>query len=441
MLRTASILVALTATASPALAQPVDPYDPPVVPPSGPAQPIGTPPQPAPQDPVLAEQIAQSLVARAQELLDARVFLDAKQLAVEAVVTSPKGPSADHARMIIKAVNQQLGIKDEEPKTEPVDTSPITDPTAPLPQPITPPVESGPRWPIAATVHGGMFGGVLGAMIGTFVSSDGEKQAGAAVALGLGGAVAGGFLAPKRVEKLGWNEAQVRTAGAGTVWGGTIGAFIGDIGTGLQGTSGRQILISAGIGSVVGGVAGGAYASRDKLNKGDVALVDTFAGIGTAGGLTLGMLMQPAQSEAYSLNAVIGCAGGVLAGLVAAPETNTTQRRMLYVAGAAALGGAIPFLLYLGVRDDSTTSDEQVIGLLSTGGLVGGAYLGFRYTRGMDDGLDTKSGKPEEDAPPAALTRNSSGEWNLGTIAPHALSRTLDDRQRGTAFTLLGGAF
>src|SRR5690606_26528065 len=116
--------------------------------------------------------------------------------------------------------------------------------------------------------------------------------------------------------------------------------------------------------------------------------VDTLAGIGTVGGLTMGMLMQPAQPEAYAVNSIIGAAGGVIAGIVAAPNTNTTPRRMLRVAGLSAAGGAVPFLLYGAIYDSGSKADERVVGLLSSVGLVGGAYLGFRLTRGMDEGLD-----------------------------------------------------
>ena len=73
--------------------------------PSGPQDPYAVPPG---QDPVLAEQIAQHLVGRAQELLDAKSYVDAKQLAVEALVESPKGGAADHAKFIIKTVNQAV---------------------------------------------------------------------------------------------------------------------------------------------------------------------------------------------------------------------------------------------------------------------------------------------------------------------------------------------
>ena len=56
------------------------------------------------------------------------------------------------------------------------------------------------------------------------------------------------------------------------------------------------------------------------------------------------------------------------------------------MAGLSALGGAVPFLLYAAIHDSHSRVDERVVGLLSTGGLVGGAYLGFRITRGMDEG-------------------------------------------------------
>jgi hypothetical protein len=436
-MRLGLVAAASLGLAGSAAAQPRDPY----------ADPPAGSEQVAPADPVMAEQIAQSLVARAQELLEARVWLDAKQLAVEAIVRSPKGPSADHARMIVKQVNQQLGIPDEPAPGDivgPHDTPPIVPP--PIEPPGVPITHDQPELGspvVVANVHGGMYGATIGAMLGTLVSSDGGKQAGGAVAFGIGGALAGALAAPKLVDKLGWSGAQVRTAGAGSTWGGVTGAFIADIGTGTTGTSGRQVMIGIGIGATVGAVAGGALASQNKLSRGDVALVDTFAGMGLVGGLTIGMLMQPVESEAYSLNAIVGAAGGIVVGLVAAPQTNTTPRRMLRVAAAAGLGAAIPFLLYAAIHDSSTDSDERLVGALATGGIVAGAYVGFRLTRGMDEGWDTVDGKKAkvDDAPPAAVTRSSTGSWNLGGVALQPLSRTLDDHQHGTGLTVLGGSF
>ena len=67
----------LLLASSVASAQPTDP------PAEQPLDPYATPaPPPGAEDPVLAEQIAQALVHRAQELYDARVYVDAKQLAV-----------------------------------------------------------------------------------------------------------------------------------------------------------------------------------------------------------------------------------------------------------------------------------------------------------------------------------------------------------------------
>ena len=89
--------------------------------------------------------------------------------------------------------------------------------------------------------------------------------------------------------------------------------------------TGHVVLVGTAIGATLGGLGGLNFALNDRLTRGDVALVDTFAGIGTIGGLTLGMLMQPAQREAYSLNAAIGAAAGVITGVIAGPQTNTTR--------------------------------------------------------------------------------------------------------------------
>jgi hypothetical protein len=226
------------------------------------------------------------------------------------------------------------------------------------------------------------------------------------------------------------------------VWGGVIGGLIGDVAR-TEGTSAREVLVAASLGSTLAGLGGYAMARDNKLTRGDIALIDTFAGIGGIGGLTIGMLMQPAETEAYSLNSVLGIAGGVIVGYVAAPQTNTTQRRMLRVAGLAAAGGLAPFLLYAAIQDSGSTVDERITGVLSSGGLVLGAYLGFRWTRDMDEGLDTLDGKPRrdaDDAPVALIGRSSSGRWGLGGLGIQPLSRALAP-QHGMALQLVGATF
>jgi hypothetical protein len=210
-----------------------------------------------------------------------------------------------------------------------------------------------------------------------------------------------------------------------------------------QGTTSRHVLVGASVGATIG-LAGGVLAARkNQYTAGDIALVDTLAGMGTVGGLTLGMLMQPAESEAYSVNSALGAAGGVVVGLIAAPQTNTTPRRMLRVAGLVAAGGAAPFLLYAGIYDETSAGDERAVGALSSLGMIVGAYIGFRLTRGMDAGKDVSPGaKPQEpdDAPPAIVGRTSLGRWKLGTFTMQPLSRELAP-QAGMSVPLVGAAW
>jgi hypothetical protein len=464
-MRACTALLLLVATTQVARAQPLDPYSP-LPAPKGPAPkqlpaPAPTPapnraPDPAPvaptdpgavrasEDPVLAEQVAQSLVLRAQELFDARVFVDAKQLAVEALIRSPKGPSAEQAKFLIAAVNKQLGIVDEPAKppprpSDPVDMTPLKDPTAPADPIPAQPEAPGDGVRTAASVHSALFGGLIGATIGSFISSDSPARG--AVPVGLGAGVLAGLYLPRALDRLHWNEAQIRTMGAGSVWGGVIGGLFADT-VKTSGTSPREVMVGASLVSTAGALAGAALASKNSYTSGDIALVDTFAGMGTLGGFTIGMLMQPAESEAYSLNAILGAAGGIVVGLIAAPETNTTPRRMLRVAGAAAIGGGTPFLLYAAIRDSSTKADERVTGLLSSVGLVAGAWIGFRLTRDMDLGLDILGGKTKDgdDAPPAVIGRSSAGHWGLGALTIQPLSTKLSS-QPGMAVPILAGRF
>lgn len=428
-MRLRSTLLPLIAATAVAHAQPADPY--------GPAPTVA--PLPAGEDPVLAEAVAEALVVRAQELVDAKQYADARQLANEAIAKSPNGMSAQKAKLLLQDIDKALGLT-KPPVVEPVDLTPITDPTE-APAPVPPPPESPDRGDavLAARVHTGLYAGLLGATIGTLVSSDGEKQAATAVPLGLAFAAGGAWAGPKLIGRLHWNEAQVRTLGAGTTWGGVIGGLVADA-VDVDASTGRAVLVGASLGSTVFGLAGFGLARKDKLTRGDVALIDTFAGIGAAGGLTLGMLMQPAEGEAYSVNSIVGTAAGLLVGYVAAPQTNTTPRRMLRVAGLSAAGAAVPFALYAAIYDGEGNGDERAVGALSTIGLVAGAYLGFRLTRGMDVGLDVRAGATAtiDDAPPAVIGRHSDGRWTLGALAIQPLSRELAP-QPGLAMPLVGG--
>ncbi len=424
----ALVVIGLTSLAH---AQPLDPYAAP------------TPP-PGVDDPAMAEEIAAALVARARELFEARALVDAKQLAVEALVKSPNGVSAAQAKGMIRAINKELGLDDQGRPVGPppgldaqVDKTPMDVEPPPIVSPPTPEGEDPSRRTTTLRVHGALFGGIVGAAVGALVADD--RPASGAVPAGLAGGVAGALLAPRLVGPKG-SEAQVRTVGSLSVWTGLAGAFFADAVV-VDDSSARGVLVGGALGSTAGALVGYGLARKDGLTRGDVALVDTLAGVGAAGGLTLGMLMQPAKGEAYSVNAIVGTTGGVVLGLLAAPKTNTTTRRMMRVAGAAALGGGAPFLLYAASRDPDSTDDERLTGVLSTIGLVGGLVLGFRLTRDLDVGLDTKDGRRVEDDAPAALVgRHSDGRWTLGALAVTPLSPTLSS-QPGMSVPVLGATF
>jgi len=425
---------------------PVDPY---ATPAQAPTAPVPGAPGAAAQDPVLAERVAAALVARAQELFDSKVYLDAKQLAVESLVQSPHGASANQARGIVHAVNQQLGIDDLPRPVEPTkpapaplpevaDLAPIQDPTLPTSPIASQPLEGrASNGKLAARVHGGLYLGLLGATVGSFISSDSPETG--AIPLGVATGLAGALVTPRLSDKLEWREAQLRIVGSATTWGGVIGGLFGDIAK-TSGTTAREVLVASAAGSTIAGVASIAFADRSRLTRGDVALIDTFAGIGAVGGLTLGMVMQPRETEAYSLNSVVGIAGGIVIGMLAAPQTEATPRRMARVAGVAALGAAAPLVIYAAINDSTTSDDERAVGTLASAGMIVGTYLGFRLTRGMDRGLDTLEGREPDDAPVALVGRSSMGRWALGGINAQPLSPALAP-QRGMALQLVGAAF
>ena len=407
-----------------ASAQPIDPYA---------NKPIG-PVSPPRTDAVLAEQVAAALVVRAQELFDANLLLDAKQLAIEAQVKSPRGAAADQARFLIKAVNTKLAIADDK---RPVELAPTP---AMARREVIGRDPGGRDRPsrITSGVHGALYFGLLGATVGSFI---GDEPAAGGIAVGVGTGVAAGLYVPRRIDRSHFSEGQVRTVGSASVWGGMVGGLAGDLGK-TSGSTSRHVLVGASIGSTATLLGGVLLAREDRYTPGDIALVDTFAGIGTVGGLTIGMLMQPVQSEAYSVNSIIGATAGVITGLVAGPQTNTTPRRMVRVAGAASLGAAAPFLLYAAIYDRGSDGDERAVGALSSLGLIGGAYVGFRLTRDLDRGLDvnTRQRRDDEAVPPALLGRSATGRWSMGALTLPPLSRQLAP-QPGMSVPVVAGSW
>lgn len=407
------------------------------------AAPAAAPSAPAPSAPPagpsgdlaeaqLAEEVAFAVAARAQELLDAKQYADAKQLALEAIARSPRGVAAERAGLIVRAANAGLGIPaaEEPPAAE---GAPAEEGGAAPPLSEQRPLEDSPTSRRVAMVHAGLYGGLLGATVGGIA----HDSAGVEVAVGAVGAAAGAYFLPRYLQR--YSTEQVRTIGSASMWGGAVGGLLADVTTSLDDTTPRQVLLGAALGATAA-TAGGLYLAKQRtFTRGDVALVDTLASIGAVGGLTLGLAMQPVQGEGYSLNAALGAAAGVVTGFVAAPQTDTTERRMLRVAGAAAAGGAAPWLLYAVFSDSGTNNDEQVFGLLSTAGLLAGAYFGLRWTRGMDEGKDVHDATANlDDAPPALLRRSSGGALAFGGLG---LRTSLQAPERAYVLDVLAGRF
>jgi len=406
-----------SAAAQPSTVDPVDPYA------------AAAPP---PSDDVV---IAQALVARARQLLDADFPADAKQLAMEALIRVSDGDAAVEAKAIIEEADRRLGAVAPVAPPEHPDPVVTPPPQTDLDRPPTPsdPLRDGRRW---LALHGSLIGASAAGGIGLAASGDSAAVTAIAAA---GGAAIGFYAGGWAAKRWKLDQAQARTIGSGaTVGAVTVGLFADVLDVG--GTTPGEIGLGVAIGTAAGTAAGAMIARADRLTPGDVALMDSFAMYGVLGGLTLGAAMQPAKTEAYSLNAVIGGVGGWLVGAGLGSRIDASPRRVgRMVLGAVALGGA-PWLLYLAIKDDSTNNDEQAIGFVSTVGIVGGAYLGYRLSRRLaGEELDAHGHRVSSDPGAIGLVRRSSGGgWTLAPALPRPASV---DGRRAWMLDLAGGAF
>jgi hypothetical protein len=419
-----SVALALAAPAG-ALAQPtVNPYDGPAATPSA--------------DNVV---IAKALVARARQLLDAGFPEDARKLAEEALLLVGDGDVATQARGIVEAADALLAppAPDPGPTIIPDPPEPPTDDLDPPEvKPRVDPDAAGRRW---ISVTGTTLGAALGGGIALAASDDSSGLVAGAAA---GGAILGYFGGRFAGEKYRFSEPRARTISSGTMLGSVVGGFVADVAD-VEGSTAGEIGVGVAVGSLAG-LGGGWLVSRsDTLSTGDVALMDTFALAGLLGGLTLGAGMQPAEDEAYSLNAVLGGAGGWIVGALVGPKIDASPRRAGMMAlGALALGGA-PWLVYLAVKDDETTSDEQGVGLASTAGIVAGLYLGYRLTRGLagtevgPHGERSGDNSDEDSTGTALLHRSRSGRWSVSPVLPRPVAA--DDGSRAWLLDVAGGRF
>jgi hypothetical protein len=378
-----SLLGALGA-AMPAWAQPVDPYgDPPPTTPAPTPAPTPPAPTPAPTPPAPVPDAPTAAPGTDPEL-DTAVSV---ALLARARVLSDEGAYADAKQLVVEALmrvpgdpeakaflvelNARLGIVDAPPpRPQVIETEPLF-----TPAPVEPPA------PETTYVRPGVFTRYWGGVVG--------------------GAIAGGLFA--------------------------------DVVTGLESTSEDQVFTGIILGATAGAVLSRAF-GKAELTRGDYALIHSMTAWGLTGGMMFGLALDPPEGEAYSLNGVLGIAGGYLIGHAAARKSDVSSARMVRVNLAAFAGAALPWLIYAGVADDSTSDDEQAFGLISTVGLVSGVYLGFRWTRNMKAGSAVD--QAELDRAPLALFQRGAGGWHAGGLA---LTPTHD--RRGSTLSLLSGTW
>ena len=423
--RTAVAAAALAALApSLVTAQPLDPYGPP--PPTPPA-PV---PAPAPAD--VDAAVAAGLLARARQLADGGELEAARQLASEAADRDPAGPTGAAARALVDELDLRLGRGQPAP-VEPPGAPPVPI-EPPPPAPVLPPVVDGPapaRPDRRARLLAAGYGAVGGAALGLGLAGA-DEDAGAGL---LGGAALGGVAGYYVARRGAWTAREAHLLGTGIVWGTTAGALFADVVSGTTGTSDSDVAAGAGIGALGGAVVGGAMTLNHALTLDDVALVHSLSLWGGVAGLTTAVAIDPPEGEAYSLNAALGVAAGYVVGQLAARRADISTRRLVRINALALAGAAIPLLLWRATDDSASVTDaanggQQAWGLLATAGLVGGAYLGFRWTRGLDRG----GAAPDPSAPPALLQRGGDGAWNGGGVGLAPVRHG-----RGATLTLVGG--
>lgn len=434
----------------------------------------------------LGEQVAASLYDRGMVLFEQGDVANAKKMFSESLERSPDGSRSADALRMLRQCNEKLGIQDLDagrpdlPSDGPLDPyaeeggdgplDPYADPNSgteggdgPL-DPYGDPMEGGlgtssgpgPNDKLASKTgrlfiaHGALQGFIAGlAVLGPFEvvegldgSEDTGDMRGGAVALGFLGAGVAGYLSHWLADKKSLSETQGNVISSGGLWGMYNGAHLGNLLAG-EDSDGNDIYAGMAITGLLGSGIGYWYATNRDPSAGDLAFTNSLSFYGTAGGLLLGVAMDPPRGDAYSLNALAGSALGLGLGYYLEGR-EPTRRRMLKVDLGAVVGAAAPWiLLYPFIGDSNGKGDERLTGLFSAMGLVGGGYFAWRYTADDEKSADDGAAAALDSAPPALVQRSESGHWSLSTpsLRPMALPALLPQRGLSIGSDLVGGHF
>ncbi len=436
-------LVAGAAAASPARAQPAD------TPPSADAPPVDVSAQ---RKKEIDQAVAKALLDRGKLLYAEGDHADAKKMFIESLERSPDGPSSNDALSMLHSANERLGLEDLDhgnPIGKPVGNG-ADEPADPYANngggdgladpyggtgdgggPVDPYGNGGtasaggkdqPDPGVArrrVTLWSAAYGGLAGLAIAGPTDDSGSTR-GAAVLVGLLGAGAAGGGAWYYLGKHDLTPGQGQAFLSGGTWGAYTFALLGDAVTGIGTTSTNEGFKSAAIGGAVGAVGGAFYAIKAEPTEGDVAIINSMGMYGTSAGLLLGVVMQPPKGEAYSINGAIGAFAGLGAGMLMSRRYDASRGRMLRIDLGAAAGVAATWaLFYPLVADNSSNNDEQAAGVVSIGAMGLGAYLAWRWTRGMDD--DDDQPLTHEPVASSLVQRTGDGHWLVGAPMPRPM--------------------
>lgn len=433
-----------------------------------------------PSDPhkAVAEAVALALFERSKVLFERGDYANAKTLLAESLERSVRGPVSREALMYLQRCNAELGIPDpnhgappelrDAPSAvevpldpyggagetdildpygtetlDPYELSPDSDVgEADVPGPE---VDDGDGWSeadvyaVRRTLMG--YGALYGFTTGLAVAESGEESNPLAAGfVGAGAGLAGAYLLT-RGDVL--SAGEIAGVAWGGLWGGTSVALMADLATGIDSSDPADILWSMSLGGLLGSGAGWLATRKLDPSPGDVALVGSLSIYGMMSGLLIGVGMEPPESEAYSLNMLMGTAVGVAAGFYAANRLEVSRRRMLWVDIGATVGALAPWVIvYPLIADGESDTAVQATGWISTLGLLGGAYLAWRGTNDMDDGA-LRVDRKQIAGVPALLQRSDDGAWGVGMLSlrPAGYTQLAPATTRGWSIDLVGGRF
>ncbi len=402
--------------------------------------------------PDLNTQVAKSLYRRAGVLYDNGDYDNAQMLLNEAAALRPSGSTAAAIEALRREVELRISEREVEENipVDPYGDDDLDDELDPygdeqgeddeLPAELLPVDTSAAddlsRGRRTFIVYGGMLGFTLGLAATDLDSSDSSPVLPAL--LGAGAGLGGAYLFARKRDISAGRASTIAWSGA---FSGLVGGVIVDL-TAIDDSRTTDVTRGVALGATLGSALGWYAGDRLDPSPGDAALVASMGLYGTAAGLLIGVGIDPVESEAYSINAMVGAGLGLGVGAYLASQSEVSRRRMMWVDLGAALGAATPWVvLYPLFADSNARSDEQAAGVISTLGLAAGGYLAWRLTAGMepeqiaDDSLA---------AVPGFVRRGADGRWGLGVGLPRpAQNPVLGPHLGGRALAvdLFGGQF